>query len=131
MASIIKAIELSVPADAAWAMLRDVGGADKAFPGVLTASRLAGDIRTVNFASGMEVKERIVNIDEANRRVAYGVIEGRFTHHHASVQILAKGEDECRFVWISDFLPDETEPLVRGLVDQGAAAFKTAVEDRG
>jgi hypothetical protein len=34
-------------------------------------------------------------------------------------------------VWISDFLPDETEPLVRGLVDQGAAAFKTAVEDRG
>ena len=128
MASVIKAIELSVPADAAWAMLRDVGAADKAFPGVLTASRLEGGVRVVNFANGMEVRERIVNIDDAGRRVAYGVIEGRFSHHHASMQILAEGENQSRFVWISDFLPEEAEPLVRGLVDQGAAALKSVLE---
>ena len=130
MASIIKEIEVAAGADDAWALLRDVGAADKAFAGVLVASRLDGDVRTVNFANGMEVKERIVNIDEQNRRVAYGVIEGRFTHHHGSMQIQAVGEARCRFIWISDFLPDEAEPMVRGLVDQGAAALQRVLEKR-
>jgi hypothetical protein len=130
MASIIKEIDVAAGADAAWALLREVGAADKAFPGVLVASRLDGDVRTVNFANGMEVKERIVNIDEQNRRVAYGVIEGRFTHHHGSMQIQALGDGRCRFIWISDFLPDEAEPLVQGLVDQGAAALRGVLERR-
>jgi carbon monoxide dehydrogenase subunit G len=92
MASIIKAIELEAPAQAAWAMLRDVGAADKAFPGVLTDSRLDSDVRTVTFSNGAVIKERIVDVDEAARRVAYAVIEGRFSHHNASMQVLDRGE---------------------------------------
>jgi hypothetical protein len=128
VASIIKQVELEAPADTAWAMLRKVGEADKLFAGVLTSCRLDGDVRTVRFAEGMEVKERIINLDETNRRVAYSVIEGPFSHHHASMQIEPNGEGKSRFVWVSDFLPDEAEPMVGGLVDQGAAALKKTVE---
>lgn len=130
MASVIKTIELPAAADAAWAMLRDVGAAHKAFAGVLTACRLEGDVRIVRFFNEMEAKERIVNIDEQNRRVAYSVIEGRFSHHHASMQVEPDGEGRSRLVWISDFLPNDDEPLVRGLVDQGAAALQKALAGR-
>ena len=128
MASVFIEAILDAPEDAAWAVLRDVGSADKAFPGVLTASSLADGVRTVTFASGNVVKERIVALDDERKRLAYSVIEGRFTHHSASMRILADGPGRCRFQWTSDFLPDDFAPLVRSLMEQGAAAFKRAVE---
>ena len=131
MASVIKDMEISVPAEAAWAMLREVGAADKAFPGVLTDCRFDGDVRTVDFANGMQAKERIIDLDDANRRYAYSVIEGRFSHHHASMQIIDAGEGNSRFLWISDFLPGDVAPLVSSLVDQGSAAFKRVLEAGG
>ena len=57
MATIIKDIALATQADKAWAMLREVSAADKAFPGVLTACRMDGDVRTVTFANGLVVRE--------------------------------------------------------------------------
>ncbi len=128
MASITKEMRLNTGADRAWAMLRDVGAAHRAFPGVLTDCRRDGDVRVVTFANGMVVRERIVDIDEMRRRVAYTVVEGRFDHHSASMQVLADGDDRCHFIWVSDFLPNELEPMVRPLVEQGCEAFRRAAE---
>jgi hypothetical protein len=126
MASVNSEAQLEVGADQAWALLRDPGAAEKAFPGVLTACRLDGDVRTVTFASGVVVKERILDIDETRRRVAYAVIEGRFSHHGASLQIISNGAHRSGLVWTSDFLPNDLEPMVRGLVQQGTEAFRRA-----
>lgn len=38
-------------------------------------------------------------------RVAYGVIESRFVHHSASMQVVARGDGECDFVCVADVLP--------------------------
>lgn len=126
MATIIKDIALATPADKAWAMLREVGAADKAFPGVLAACCVDGDVRTVTFANGLVVRERIVTVDDQTRRLAYGVIEGRFSHHSASMQVRATGEGTCRMIWVSDFLPNEAAEVVAPLVDQGALALQNA-----
>jgi hypothetical protein len=131
MASIIKDIELDVGAEVAWAMLRNVGAADKAFAPVLTDSRLDGEVRTVTFASGMVIKEQIVDIDEANRRVAYAVIEGRFSHHSASMQVLDRGAGRSTVVWTTDLLPNEAAPMVRELTEQGAKALQANVRRGG
>ncbi|HET6606472.1 MAG TPA: SRPBCC family protein [Rhodopila sp.] len=128
MGTIITETMLNSSADAAWAMLRDVGAGDRAFPGVLVASEAEGDIRTVTFASGNVVRERIVSIDEARRRIAYAVIEGRFQHHSASMQIVPHEAENCRFVWTTDFLPDEAGALLTDLIDQGSEAFKHVME---
>ena len=128
MASVIIEATLKASVGKAWAMLRDVAAADRAFPGVLVSSRLEGDVRTVTFGNGTVVRERIVDVDEARRRIAYAVIEGRFSHHSASMQIIAEGPDRSRFVWVSDFLPDDAGPIVRALAEQGAEAFRHAVE---
>jgi hypothetical protein len=53
---------------------------------------------------------------------------GVTTHHNASWQLFAAGEGKTRFVWISDFLPDEVAPTVQELVDAGTAALKRVLE---
>jgi Polyketide cyclase / dehydrase and lipid transport len=127
MATVTSEATLSTGADRAWALLRAVGAAEQALPGVLTGCRLDGGVRTVTFANGMVVRERIVSIDETRQRIAYAVIEGLFSHHSASMQIIPDGPERSRFVWISDFLPDGRETVVRPLVEQGTGAFLRAV----
>lgn len=128
MASIRREEIVQVPADKAWAALRDVGRPHTLFADVLVDGHIDGDIRTVTFANGMVVRERIVDIDDANRRVAYTVIDGMFEHHSASMQIVADGDGRCRFVWVSDFLPSEMMELAAPLVEAGSIALVRNLE---
>jgi hypothetical protein len=75
----------------------------------------------------MVVREQIVDVDQAARRVAYAVVGGAFSHHGASMQVIPDG-DGCRFVWVSDFLPEETGPMVAGLTAQGVEALAGVVK---
>jgi hypothetical protein len=129
MASIHHEVTVEVSAAKAWAALRQVGEAHTLFAPVLVDGDLDGDIRTVRFANGMVARERIVDVDEKRRRVAYSVLDSPLmTHHHASMQIVDAGPDRCRFIWISDFLPDEVASNVAPLIDQGARALKDNLE---
>ncbi len=128
MASIRQEIGLEVPAEKAWAALRAVGSVHRLFAGVLIDSRIDGDIRTVTFANGMVVREQIVDVSDTDRRVAYAVLDNVFEHHSASMQVFAAGQDSCRFVWISDFLPNDKASMVKPLVEQGCAAMKRVLE---
>lgn len=128
MASIRSEEIVQVPADRAWAAVRDVGNTHMLFAGVLVDGSVDDDIRTVTFANGMVVRERIIDVDDRNRRVAYAVIDGMFEHHAASMQIVPDGEGRCRFVWISDFLPNEKMALVAPLVEAGSKALVRNLE---
>lgn len=128
MASLAQDVTLAVPATVAWAALREAGQAHRLFADVLIDGRLDGDVRTVTFAGGQVVKEQIVDIDETRMRVAYQVVEGGFSHHSASMQIVPDGEGRCRFVWVSDFLPNEASAMVGPLMEAGAQALKRNLE---
>jgi hypothetical protein len=114
---------IAVPAAQAWAALRRVGEAHRLFSPVLTDATMEGDVRTVTFASGMVVRERILSVDETRRRVAYTVLGPMFEHHSASMQIVAVDDASCCFVWITDFLPDGIGSTVEPLVRQGSRAL--------
>ena len=120
---------IALPADTAWAALREVGRAHELFAPVLTAAALDGEVRTVTFANGMTVRERIVARDEQRRRLCYAVLDDMFEHHSASMQLVPVDANHCRFVWISDFLPDERAQMVRPLVEQGAHALRANLEN--
>lgn len=128
MGSITKEIAVAVSADHAWSVLREVGQAHKAFAGVLTDCRLEGDARIVTFANGMVAKERIVDVDDAAMRFAYAVVEGAPTHHNASFQVFADGEDRCRIVWITDVLPNGFLEVADLLTEAGSAVLKRNLE---
>jgi hypothetical protein len=108
-------------------MLREFGNAAKLFAGVLTDCSLSGDIRSVTFANGLVIRERLIAIDEDERRIVYTVLNGSFTQHSASMQIIAAGS-RCRLVWISDFLPDEASAGVLPLIEAGCRAVKHNLE---
>ena len=131
MASIHREVALEVSAERAWSVLRQVGKPHEAFAGVLTDATIEGDVRTVTFANGMVARERILDVDEARRRVAYSVQTEPFTYHHASMRIVAEDDGRSRLLWTSDFLPAEIAPSILPLVEAGCLAFSRNVAAKG
>ena len=123
MASIRREASVSAPAAKAWAMLRDVANPQRAFAGVLASAMLDGDVRDVRFENGLEVRERIIDVDDSAMRIAYTALGDLFEHHSASMTIIAGGKDRCSFVWISDFLPHAMAETITPLIEAGTAAF--------
>jgi hypothetical protein len=130
-ASIHEELTIEVGADEAWAALRRVGHAHELFAPVLVDGQLDCDTRTVRFANGMVVHERILDVADERRRVAYSVLDvPGLTYHHASMQIVEDGPGRCLFVWITDFLPAEAGDRIMPLIEQGARALKNNLETR-
>lgn len=129
MASIRKELIVDAPAEHVWAALRDVGNVhSRLAQQFVIDTRLEGDSRLVTFANGEVVRERIVDIDDRARRLAYAVVEWRTTHHNASFQVVPDGDGRSRLIWITDLLPDSLADLVGGFVDQGSVAIKRTLE---
>ncbi|MEO3434250.1 SRPBCC family protein [Inquilinus sp. CAU 1745] len=128
MASIWWEEPVAVSAEVAWNALRRTGEAHRLFSPVLADGAMDGDVRVVTFANGMVVRERIVDVDEERRRLSYSVMGDLFDHHSGSMQIVPVDEGRCRFVWVSDFLPDERRAVVLPLVEQGSRALAENLE---
>jgi hypothetical protein len=129
MASIHHEVVVNASVSEAWAALRDVGAARALFAPVLVGSSIDDDVRTVTFANGMKVRERVLDIDDRAHRVAYTVLDAPgVTYHHASMQIVDDGRGCCRFVWITDFLPADARATIAPLVEAGARALKDNLE---
>ena len=130
MASIHKEVVIDTGIEPAWNALRRVAEPHTLFAPVLTDSHIDGDVRTVHFANGMIAHERILDIDDERRRVAYVVLDAPgLTYHHASMQLDVAGPGRCAFIWITDFLPVEAASNLQALIDQGAEALKRNLED--
>jgi carbon monoxide dehydrogenase subunit G len=129
MASIHREIVIAARPEAVWDALRDVGAIHRRLaPGFVTDVQLEDGARIVTFGNGMVARELIVDVDDQARRLAWAVVGGRMTHHNASAQVFAEGERHSRFVWIADLLPHELAPAITGMMEQGLAAVKTALE---
>jgi hypothetical protein len=128
MASIHKEMHVDAAADDVWAAFRNVGALHTRLArGFVTDTKLEGDTRMVTFANGIVARERIVDICDEKRRLAYAVVEGRPTHHHATFQVFPEGAG-CRIVWIADLLPNELKGAIESMMDHGIRAMKSTLE---
>ena len=128
MASIRIDTTIDASAEAVWDALRDVGAIHTRLArGFVLDTRLEGDTRVVTFANGLVARERIVDVDDGARRIAYSVVEGRPTHHNASFQVFPEGAG-CRVVWIADLLPNEIAGDIAGMIEMGTAVIKKTME---
>jgi carbon monoxide dehydrogenase subunit G len=129
MASIRREVQIAARPETAWDALRDVGALHtRLVPGFVADTRLEDGARIVTFGNGMVVKELIVDVDDAARRVAWSAVGGSMTHHNASAQVFPDGAKGCRFVWIADLLPNEVAPAIAAMIEQGIAIIKTTLE---
>jgi len=129
MATIHKEIEIARDRSVVWDAIRDVGAIHKRLvPGFVVDCKLDGDSRIVTFANGMVMREVIVTVDDATYRHAWSARGEPFTHHNASVQVIAEGAAKCRVVWIADLLPNEIADTVEKMVSQGLGVMKRTLE---
>jgi len=128
MASIYKEILLKSPPEAVWDVVRDVGAVHTRFaPGFVTDVTMDGPDRIVTFANGFVAREVIVDLGEADRRLAYSVRSERMSHHNASFQVFAAG-DGARLVWIADVLPHEAAVTVGAMMEDGLKAAQAVLD---
>jgi uncharacterized protein YndB with AHSA1/START domain len=131
MATIRKEVEIHAPPEKVWHALRDVGALhSRLAAGFVVDTRMEGNARVVTFASGMEVREDIVAVDDAARRVAWAIIGQQFHHYNGAAQVF-EHPDGSRFVWTTDLLPDEAASHVDAMMTAGIAAIKKTLESEG
>ena len=80
---------------------------ERVAPGFLTGATRDGDDRILTFFSGFVARERFLGRDEATRRIAYTIVEGR------------------RVVWIADILPYS----ISTMMEHGAEAMARTLAD--
>jgi len=131
MTTIRKEIVLDAHPDEVWDALRDFHAVhERLVPGFVVDSRPDGDdARFVTFFNGVVAREVLVGADDSARRLAYYIPDGlpSCTHHSASAEVIADGNG-CRFVWITDVLPDELSATIEPMMEQGARVLKETLE---
>jgi hypothetical protein len=129
MASIREEITTRARAEDVWEALRDIGALhSRLVPGFVIDTRLEPGARLVTFGNGMEVRELIVTIDEAERRVVWSAVGGSLTHHNGSAQVVLNSDLVTTVVWIADFLPNEAASTIAAMMKQGMAAMKLTLD---
>jgi hypothetical protein len=132
MATIRKEVLIDTTPEAAWDALRDVGALHtRLVAGFVTETRLEGKSRVVTFKTGDVVREDIVSVDEAQKRVAWAIVGQQFHHYNGAAQIFANGKGGVRVVWITDLLPDSMASAIDTAMTNGIAAMKKTLESKG
>jgi Polyketide cyclase / dehydrase and lipid transport len=131
MATIRKEITVDAPLDDVWDALSDFQAVHRRLvPGFAVDSTPDGDgARIVTFFNGAVAREVLVGVDEGAHRLAYCIPDGLpdCLHHSASAEVVADGPG-CRFVWITDVLPDELADVIEPMMERGAGVLKETLE---
>ena len=129
MASIRKEISTRAGLEDVWAALSDIGALHtRLVPGFVVDTRLEPGARIVTFGNGMEVRERIVTIDQNERLVVWSATGGQLAHHNASAQAVADERGGTKVIWVADLLPDEAAAKIGPMMEQGAAVMKQTLD---
>lgn len=132
MGSIRKEIETNAHPEDVWAAIRDIGALHtRLVPGFVTATRVERNARVVTFGNGMEIREPIVDLDDAARRLVWSAEGGGTTHYNASVQVFEGTGRGSRVVWIADFLPHDQKGAIEAMMEQGMAVMKKTLDRLG
>ncbi|WP_293881838.1 SRPBCC family protein, partial [Sphingomonas sp.] len=114
-----------------WDAVRDVYAVDtRLVPGMVTKVGRIGDVRTVTFANGFVVHERIVSVDDRARRITYSAFGGNATYHLATMKVVAERHQRSKVIWQTRFLPAELEPFIKHNMQAGAQVMKAHLEMR-
>lgn len=118
-------VEVDGSPDAVWAVVRDFGGIDAWFPGI-GSCRVEGDVRILDMG-GMEVRERLIEIDEPGRALTYSVIDGvPMESHRATVAVAPSGAGST-VTWSFAVEPAEMLPVFQDAYGKALDALATHV----
>jgi carbon monoxide dehydrogenase subunit G len=127
VATIRKEVEIRSSPQRVWEALRDVGALQRLAAGFVVDATMEGNARVVTFGNGMVVREDIVSVDDAARRVVWAIVGQQFHHYNGAAQVF-DDDGGARFVWTTDLLPDGLAGNVEAMMDAGIGAIKKTIE---
>jgi carbon monoxide dehydrogenase subunit G len=136
MATVRKEFTTTASLDAAWDAMRDVGALHtRLVPGFVIDTQLEPGAsitdkpiaRTVTFANGVKLREPIITIDEANKRVVWSAEGPNTTHYNSSITAISDSTG-TRVIWTSDFLPDTAAPAIDAAMTMGSRIMKRTLD---
>jgi carbon monoxide dehydrogenase subunit G len=127
VATIRKEVEIRSSPQRVWEALRDVGALQRLAEGFVVDATMEGNARVVTFGTGMVVREDIVSVDNAARRVVWAIVGQQFHHYNGAAQVFDH-DGGARFVWTTDLLPDGLAGNVEAMMDAGIGAIKKTIE---
>jgi Polyketide cyclase / dehydrase and lipid transport len=129
MASISKERTIEADPDEVWSALRDWGALhERLVPGFVIDTRLDGNDRIVTFFNGAVAREILIDLNDQDRRLAWSIVDGPYTHHNGVAQVLPNEDGTTRFLWIADLLPDELAQVTGDLMERGVDTVKSTLE---
>jgi uncharacterized protein YndB with AHSA1/START domain len=131
MASIRKERMIEARPEAVWEALADWGAVhQRLVPGFVVETHLDGEDRIVTFFNGAVVRERLVDLNEEDRRLVWSIVDGPYEHHNGAAQVFANEDGTTRFVWVADVLPNGVAPTTDELMERGLETIKRTLEAR-
>ncbi|MGQ0823595.1 MAG: SRPBCC family protein [Actinomycetota bacterium] len=120
-------VSIAANADDVWKVVGDFGGLAGWMPGMESCD-VDGDVRTIK-TMGIEIEEQLRERDDADRRIAYGIVQSPMglEHHHATIWIDADG-DGSRVFWSVDVRPDEMLGAFLPIYESSLQALKSHFE---
>ena len=110
MASGAVECELKVSADDAWAAVGDFAGVGVIFPD-LESLEIEGDDRILGMF-GMKIRERMIERDDAGRRLVYSITEGVPVDSHKGIVTVEEVGSGSKVIWAWEVTPDEMSDLM-------------------
>ena len=99
-------IDVDAPPDAVWAFIGDPTTVPRWYPKYVSCT-VDGDTRVLRSAEGAELREVLMDRDEARRFYAYSVLSGApVASHRASFEVTALGTGS-RVIWSTDAEPSD------------------------
>jgi len=129
MASIHKERTIAAKPEEAWEALRDWGALhERLVPGFVVDTQLDGEDRIATFFNGAVARERLVDLSDEARRLAWSIVDGPYSHHNGVAQVHANDDGTTRFVWVADLLPDSLAQVTGELMERGIDTVKQTLE---
>ena len=114
-------------------MVGDVEGVHRWFPGIVAATLgedEAGELRTVETASGFRLVERIITNDPVLRRFQYRIEGGAFREHLGTIDVIDLDDGTSLVVYGTDAEPDVLALVIGGAAGAGLERIAELVMER-
>jgi carbon monoxide dehydrogenase subunit G len=115
-------IEIAAPPSEVWDVVGDFGAVGEFLSGIDTF-RLEGDDRVIGMF-GMELRERLLARDEAERTITYSVVDGVPVEHHQATLAVAPAGTGSVVTWSFEVAPDEMAPIFADTYAKGLKSLQ-------
>ncbi len=129
---------LKAPCDKVWAAIKSIGGLERWIP-IIATCNIEGDgvgaIRVLELVGGGEMRDRIIEIADRERRLRYDRFQLPFpvTTYLGTVEVRSAGEKRAEISWsikmdVDAGKKDELLGLIQGAISDGIDGFERELQ---